>query len=90
MKFKVTYYDIETDSSVVKDCCEINYDGKGNFLFTPVDNPVKIYKSITINRPEVSIYQSEGKIRIVVDGFQYIKNYGYDKTITKIENVNDE
>ena len=45
MKFKVSYYDYDTDKYVTKECYRMSfYDGV--FEFMPVDDPIKIYKSI--------------------------------------------
>ena len=88
MKFKVTYYDIDTDSTVTKNCESIS-DYKTtdeSFSFCPVDDPPKIYKAVVIDRPTISIYQHKDKIRIIVDGYQYMKSGGYWKTKTTIEN----
>lgn len=90
MKFKVTYYDIETDKSITKDCVEMDYnnrDDENTFSFMPVDNPPKIYKSIVIDHPKISIHQHDGDIRILITGYQYMKSGGYNKTSTTIENV---
>lgn len=87
----MTYYDIDTDSSLTKDCWDIAYnDVDENFSFTPVDNPVKIYKSVIIDHPKVSIYQNDKGLRITVRGYQYLKSGGYGKTLTVIENVKEE
>lgn len=91
MKFKVTYYDIDIDGSTVKDCYDIDYNTVDDtFWFTPVDNPVKIYKSIVIDHPKVNIYQNNLGLRIAVRGYQYVKNGGYSKTLTVIESVNEK
>lgn len=91
MKYKVTYYDIETDSSIIKDCYDIDYNiVDDKFSFTPVDNPVTIYKSITIDHPKVSICQNDFGLRICVIGYQAIKSGGYSSTTTIIENVREE
>ena len=42
MKFKVSYYDFDTDKHLTKDCDRMEFKD-GNFSFYPVDNPVKIY-----------------------------------------------
>lgn len=90
MKFKVTYYDIETDSSLVKDCYDIDYNTvDDNFSFTPVDNPVTIYKSVIIDHPKVSIHKNDLGIRITVKGYQFVKNGGYSKTTTTIESIEE-
>jgi phage-related protein len=90
MKFKVTYYDIDTDSTVTKNCETIS-DYKTtdeSFSFYPVDDPPKIYKAVVIDRPKISICQIPNGIRIVVEGYQYMKSGGYWKTKTIIENEN--
>jgi hypothetical protein len=64
------------------------YDGI--FEFMPVDDPIKIYKSIIIDHPIFSVSQNNtGFISISVVGYQYTKNGFYEKTTTKVENVRD-
>jgi hypothetical protein len=74
MKYKVTYYDYDTDSTITKNC--INID------------PPRIYKSVIIDHPTVSICQNDRGLRITVDGYQCIKSGGYWKTKTIIESMN--
>ena len=92
MKFKVQYYDIETDKVIEKDCFEFFYYGKEDkFSFIAVDNPVTGYKSTIIDRPAMNIgYMDYGKLEIVVEGYQMIKNCGYLKTKTTITSVEKE
>ena len=91
MKFKVTYYDYDTDKSVTKDCIEIDYmNADKNFSFVPVDNPPRIYKSVVIDHPIISIYQNDSGIRILVQGYQGMNDGGYAKTKTIIESVREE
>lgn len=86
MKFKVTYYDYDTDKRITKDCDKMVFkDGK--FSFYPVDNPVKIYKAVVIDHPIVSIHQNKDKLSISVEGYQYIKDGGSWRTTTEIVNV---
>ena len=88
MKFKVSYYDYDTDKYVTKECYRMSfYDGV--FEFMPVDDPIKIYKSIIIDHPIFSVSQNTGFISISVVGYQDTKNGFYEKTTTKIENVRD-
>jgi hypothetical protein len=92
MKFKVTYYNVDTDSSVTKDCICIDYNTiNTSFSFLPVDDPPTIYKAVVIDNPKVSIYQNDnGIVKIIVDGYQYIaKSGGYWKTTTTIQSIND-
>jgi hypothetical protein len=90
MKYKVTYYDIDADGMSVKDCYDIDYNTVDDtFSFTPVDNPVKIYKTVIIDHPRVSIYQNTLGMRITVKGYQYIRSGEYSKTITVITSVNE-
>jgi hypothetical protein len=56
----------------------------------PVDNPIKIYKSIIIDHPIFSVSQNTGFISISVVGYQYTKNGSYEKTTTKVENVRED
>ena len=88
MKFKATYYDMETNKLITKSCVDIDHcTTNDNFSFSPFDNPTQIYKSITIDHPKVSIYQNDLGIRINVTGYQRVKDYGYARTKTVIEIV---
>jgi hypothetical protein len=93
MKFKVTYYDVETGKGVTKNCVEIDYkehNFERNFSFVPVDNPPRIYKSVVIDHPIISIYQNDSGIRILVQGYQGMNDGGYAKTNTVIESVRED
>jgi hypothetical protein len=91
MKFKVTYYDIDTDKAVTKDCIHTDYNTVDkNFSFMPVDNPPRIYKSLIIDHPIVGIYQNEYGLKIIVEGYQMVKSGGYWRTKTIIESVREE
>ena len=50
MKFKVSYYDYDTDKHITKDCDRMEFKD-GYFSFYPVDNPVKIYRAVGISHP---------------------------------------
>ena len=63
MKFKVSYYDYDSDKFVTKDCDRMNFSN-GEFSFYPVDNPCTIYKSISIDHPIVSISQNVDRLVI--------------------------
>ena len=89
MKFKVSYYDYDTDKFVTKDCDRMNFSN-GEFHFYPVDNPVKIYKAITIDHPKVSIHQNNNRMKITITGYQCMKDGGYWRTETIIENVKED
>ena len=44
MKFKVQYYDYDTDSTITKNCIDIDYNTVDKvFSFYPVDDPPRIY-----------------------------------------------
>ena len=89
MKFKVSYYDYDTDKQITKDCDSMEFkDGK--FYFYPVDNPVKIYKAVVIDHPIVTIHQNKDKLSISVEGYQYMKEGGCWRTTTTIENVRED
>ena len=91
MKFKATYYDYETGKQVTKNCVEIDYNNfERNFSFTPVDDPPSIYKSVIIDQTRLSIYQNERGIRIIVEGYQRMKDGGYGGTKTTIESVRED
>jgi hypothetical protein len=91
MKFKATYYDYETGKSVTKNCIAITYETMDkSFSFTPVDDPVRIYKTVTVDHPRVSVYQNDRGIKIIVDGYQCVKEGGYWRTTTVIESVPED
>lgn len=85
MKATVRYFDYDLNDMVVKKCENFHYTANQEFEFMPVDEPAKIYKSIVIKHPKVSIhYRSElEKMEVTVEGFQYTKN-GYILTTTTI------
>ena len=87
MKVTVTYYDIETDRSVVKDCLNFQFrpPDEGDFIFCPVDNSPKIYKSVSISHPILNMVYRESTIFIYVTGYQQVKNGGMSKTTTVIK-----
>ena len=89
MKFKVSYYDFNTDKHLTKDCDRMEFKD-GNFSFYPVDNPVKSYKSIGIDHPKVSIHQNNDRIKIHITGYQYAGEGNYERTETIIENVRED
>ena len=93
MKFKVKYYDYDSNNTIEKDCIDIIMNPKENqFSFTPVDNN---YKVVIIDRPSIHIgyldseYQDH-KLKIVVEGYQMIKDSGYWKTKTIISNIEED
>ena len=89
MKFKVTYYDFESDTSQTKDCHHMNFRA-GEFNFTPVDVPIRYYKSISIDHPIVSInLNNVGFMVISVVGYQCTKRGDYEKTTTKLVSVTE-
>ena len=89
MKFKVSYYDYDTDKQITKDCDSMEFkDGK--FYFYPVDNPVKIYKAVVIDHPIVTIHQNKDKLSISVEGYQYMKDGDCWRTTTIIENARED
>lgn len=87
MKYIVRYYDIETDSCVEKECYGFSYDSDNSksFSFTPIDHPVKMYKSVVISHPVITTFLRNGRFELLVEGYQMIKNCGYGKTITTID-----
>jgi len=84
MKFKVSYYDYDSDKYVTKDCDRMEFSN-GEFHFYPVDNPVKIYKGIGIDHPKVSIHQNNDRIKIHITGYQYAGEGNYERTETIIK-----
>ena len=89
MKFKVSYYDYDTDKQLTKDCDRMEFKD-GEFHFYPVDNPVKIYKAVVIDHPIVTIHQNKDKLSISVEGYQYMKEGGCWRTTTTIEKVRED
>lgn len=92
MKFTVTYYDDDTNSYVTKNCVSMEYGYTDkDFTFLPVDDPPKMYKSLTIKSPQISVYQNERGIEFRIKGFQYnTKNSGYEHTTTVIKSIDTE
>ena len=60
------------------------------FSFIPVDKPVKIYKSVIIDSPVTYIGYNNGKLKIIVKGYQMTKDSGYWKTETIITNIEED
>jgi hypothetical protein len=89
MKFKVSYYDFEADKYVTKDCDKMEFKD-GNFSFYPVDNPVKSYKSVSIDHPKVTIFQDSYRLKIIVTGYQCMRDGDYWRTETIIENIRED
>lgn len=90
MKFKVTYYDYDTDSVATKNCVQFEHDTtEKTFTFIPLDDPIRVYKTVIIDHPIVNIFQHQGDINISVKGYQSMKSGGYWKTETVIKNVKD-
>ena len=87
----VSYYDYDTDKIVEKTCFSFDHDTKDDtFQFVPVDNPVKIYKTVVIDCPRVYTNWNDCRFKMVVEGYQYTKSGGYWKTKTIITLKNDE
>jgi hypothetical protein len=93
MKARVKYFDYELNEMVEKNCEDFYYTTSNmfEFEFMPVDDPVRIYKSVVIIRPKIMInYRKEyNELNLMVDGFQYTKN-GYSLTTTTITIKEDE
>jgi hypothetical protein len=89
MKFKVSYFDYDSDKFVTKDCDRMEFKD-GNFSFYPVDNPVKSYKSVVIDHPKVSIHQDRDRMKMSIIGYQCTGEGGYERTETIIENVRED
>jgi hypothetical protein len=89
MKFKVSYYDYDTDKHLTKDCDKMEFKD-GNFSFYPVDNPVKSYKSVSIDHPKVTIFQDSYRLKIIVTGYQCMRDGDYWRTETIIENIRED
>jgi hypothetical protein len=89
MKFKVSYYDFDTDKHLTKDCDRMEFKD-GSFSFYPVDNPVKSYKSVSIDHPKVTIFQDSYCLKIIVTGYQCMRDGGYWRTETIIENIRED
>ena len=94
MKLKVTYYDIDVNKVVEKTCFDFETDNQANvFVFTPIDEPVKQYKSVCIDHPNIQTYWNNNKLKIIIEGYQLVKQepqYGYWKTRTTIESVSED
>lgn len=90
MSATVEYYDIDLDKKVEKKCFRYDYESGMDFSFCPVDEPAKIYKDVTINSPTIKMVYSIYGLKLVIRGWQRVKNVGYyqTETIIKIENQN--
>jgi hypothetical protein len=85
MNLQVSYFCPEKEELFIKECYSFSHDIEDNsFSFCPVDNPPKIYKDIIINRPIINMFYRDGRLRINIDGFQYV-NGKYILTNTLIE-----
>ena len=89
MKYKVSYYDFGADKCLTKDCDKMEFKD-GEFHFYPVDNPVKIYSAVVISHPKVTIHQNKDRMKIRITGYQCMKDGGYSRTDTIIENVRED
>jgi hypothetical protein len=91
MKATVTYYDIEEDKAVTKKCFEFSYNSNTNeFYFTPVDEPVKMYKQLIVDSPTIYMGYATYGLKITVKGWMSVKSGGYSKTTTEIRIENEE
>lgn len=86
MNICVTYYDIETDKKVTKKCLSFSFNGyePDDFMFMPVDDPVTIYKLVTISHPIISCNHNDNYTQIIVCGYQQMKAGGMSRTTTII------
>lgn len=90
MKYKVTYYDPELEKSVTKNCYEFYMDyatsGNDRFVFMPVDDPIKIYKTQCIYQPKLYPVFRKGRFELVAEGFVFdIGSFSYMMSNVKIE-----
>ncbi len=94
MKARVRYFDYDADEVVEKKCEDFYYttDDIFEFEFMPVDEPAKIYKTIVVKHPKIDIsYNNEYKeLKLVVEGYQNTKKYGYSLFTTTITIKEDE
>ena len=90
MKFKVTYYDIDSDSSVTRECFRMGFSSHEVFEFWPVNVPPNQFKSKCIDHPKITGYQDGETLKIIVKGYQYTKSGGYWKTDTIFESVRED
>ena len=88
MKYKVTYYDYDSDSYLTKELYWMaSY--RGSFDFVPVgDGPKENWKGFSISGSGVNVFYNDKGLNITVDGFQEMKSGGYSKTTTLIQSVN--
>jgi hypothetical protein len=88
MKFKVSYYDYDSDQYVTKDCDRMDFSN-GEFYFSPVQIILlRFIRVLGIDDRKVSIHQNNDRIKIHITGYQYIMGEGgYERTETIIENV---
>lgn len=90
MKATVSYYDIEADKVLEKECFDFGFDDGDDFNFTPIDNPPKIYKSKCVLSPKIHMSYSRYGLKITVRGFVYVKGGGYEKSRVTITFPQDE
>jgi hypothetical protein len=90
MNATVEYYDIETDKKVEKKCFRCDYESGIDFSFCPIDDPVKIFKSIVIKSPTIRVIYSMYGLKMIITGWQLIKDTGYWQTETIIKIQNEE
>ena len=87
MKYKVTYYDYDTDKYLTKDLFWMT-SYRGSFDFMPVDDgPIEFWKGLSIDGSGVNVFYNDKGMNITVDGFQLMKSGGYGKTTTYIQSV---
>jgi hypothetical protein len=87
MKYKVTYYDYDSDKYLTKDLYWMA-SHKGSFDFVPiVDGPKENWKGVSLYGCEISMVCNDKGVTITVEGFQQKNGGGYCKTITVAKSV---
>ena len=84
MNLQVSYFCPEVQNPVTKRLLSFYNDEDSNsFVFSPDDD---LHKEFLIHRPIIDIHYLNGKFRLNVNGFWYIKN-GYFISNVLIEEV---
>ena len=84
MKKIVNYYNIDSDCAVERECLDFHYDmeNPAKFEFTPKLD--KMFQTLMISHPIVSMHCNEYRTKIHISGYQQTKNHGYSRTETTI------
>ena len=88
MKFKVSYYDFDTDKYIKQDFDRINFYSNGELYLYSL-NPYKCHK-VVISNSKISFDQDNDRMNMRIKGYQYLGEGNYKITETIIENVRED